>query len=82
MSETIRRANTIKLSRPNVWDDIIHDETDLEACAYQGWYILGDIPPNYPVPAIVKLPMIEYISVDGELLRIEDEAILSLMNAI
>jgi len=52
-SELIRRANTIKLSRPEIWADIVRNEDELQEARFGDWYILGDIPPHYPVPSIV-----------------------------
>jgi len=49
--DIITRANTIKLSRPIVWDDLVRYEEDIDRVSNARWYILGDVPPRHPVPA-------------------------------
>lgn len=50
--ELIRRANTVKLSRPEVWRDVVRCADD-DAIVLVDWYILADVPPHYPVPAMI-----------------------------
>ncbi len=50
--EIIRRTNTIKMSRPDVWKHMVKWETEIEGSVDREWYILGDMSPHYPVPMV------------------------------